>query len=196
MAEISGATITARALKNEEVDTIFFLTGGPITDIIVEANKLGIRCVDVRHEQAAAMMAHAYARTTGKPGICICASGPGTTNAVTGIANAFVDCAPILTIGGASPAVQFGMGGFQEIDQLALMKPINKWSDRVLQTHRIPELINVALRHATTGKPGPVYLDFPKDTIDETAGEDEVVYPTGSRTTARPAGECRPRGGA
>ena len=189
MAEVSGSVITARALKHEGVDTIFFLTGGPITPIIVEANKLDIRCVDVRHEQAAAMMAHAYARITGKPGVCMTASGPGTTNAVTGIANAFVDCAPILTIGGASPAVQFGMGGFQEIDQLAMMKPINKWSDRVMQTHRIPEMISTALRHATTGKPGPVYLDFPKDTIDEVADEAAVSYPTGSRTSARPAGD-------
>ena len=153
--KLAAATIAAKALQNEGVDTIFFLTGGPITPIIVEANKLGIRCVDVRHEQAAAMMAHAYARTTGKPGVCVCASGPGTTNAVTGVANAFVDCVPILTIGGASPAVQFGMGGFQEIDQLAMMKPINKWSDRVMQTHRIPEMISTAFRQATTGKPGP-----------------------------------------
>ena len=189
MAELSGAVITARALKHEGVDTLFFLTGGPITSIVVEAHKEGIRCVDVRHEQAAAMMAHGYARVTGRPGVCVTASGPGTTNAVTGIANAFVDCAPMLTIGGSSPAVQFGMGGFQEIDQLAMMKPINKWSDRVLQTHRIPEMISTALRQATTGKPGPVYLDFPKDTIDETTEESEVVYPTRSRTMARPTGD-------
>ncbi len=191
MAEVSGGEIAAKALLNEGVDTIFFLTGGPITPIIVEANKLGIRCVDVRHEQAAAMMAHGYARSTGKPGVCICASGPGTTNAVTGIANAFVDCVPILTIGGASPAIQFGMGGFQEIDQLAMMKPINKWSDRVLQTHRIPEMISTAFRQATTGKPGPVYLDFPKDTIDEVADEEQVVYPSKPRTTARPEGDTQ-----
>ena len=191
MAEINGAVVTAKALKHEGIDTLFFLTGGPITPIIAAAHKEGIRCVDVRHEQAAAMMAHAYSRVTGKPGVCITASGPGTTNSVTGIANAFVDCCPILTIGGASPSVQFGMGAFQEIDQLALMKPINKWSDRVLETHRIPEMIGTALHHATTGKPGPVYLDFPKDTIDETTDESQMLYPTRSRTNARPAGDAR-----
>ena len=189
MGEVSGATIMAKALKHEGVDTLFFLTGGPITPIIPEATKLGIRCVDVRHEQSAAMMAHGYSRVTGKPGVCITASGPGTTNTVTGVANAFVDCAPILTIGGSSPLVQSGMGGFQEIDQLGMMRPINKWSDRVLQTHRIPEMVSVALRHATTGKPGPVYLDLPKDAVDETTDESQVVYPSSSRTEAGPAGD-------
>jgi thiamine pyrophosphate-dependent acetolactate synthase large subunit-like protein len=189
LSEVSGAEITAKALKHEGVDTLFFLTGGPITPIIPEADRLGIRCVDVRHEQAAAMMAHGYSRVTGKPGICVAASGPGTTNTVTGVANAFVDCAPILTIGGSSPMIQSGMGGFQEIDQLAMMRPVNKWSDRVLHTHRIPEMISTALRQATTGKPGPVYLDFPKDVIEETAPEDHVIYPVHSRTESGSAGD-------
>jgi thiamine pyrophosphate-dependent acetolactate synthase large subunit-like protein len=189
MATINGAKIAAQALKNEGVDALFFLTGGPITPIVVAAHELGIRCIDTRHEQAAAMEAHAYSRVTGKPGICITASGPGTTNAVTGIANAFVDCCPVITLGGASPAVQFGMGGFQEIDQLALMKPITKWADRVGHTHRIPEFLSTAFRHATTGKPGPVYLDFPKDIIDGEVEASAVIYPEHTRSTARPGGD-------
>jgi acetolactate synthase-1/2/3 large subunit len=189
MATIDGSAITAQALKNEGVDTIFFLTGGPITPIVVAAHKLGITCVDVRHEQAAAMAAHAYTRVTGKPGICITASGPGTTNAVTGIANAFVDCCPVITLGGASPAVQFGMGGFQEIDQLALMRPINKWAERVIEIKRIPEIVSTAFRHATTGKLGPAYIDLPKDILDGEVDASDVVYPVRSRTAARPGGD-------
>jgi glyoxylate carboligase len=189
MATIDGSAITAQALKNEGVDTLFFLTGGPITPIVVAAHKLGVRCVDVRHEQAAAMAAHAYTRVTGKAGICITASGPGTTNAVTGIANAFVDCCPVITLGGASPAVQFGRGGFQEIDQLALMRPITKWAERVIDTKRIPEIVSTAFRHATTGKPGPAYIDLPKDTLDEKVEASDVVYPAQSRTAARPGGD-------
>ena len=189
MATTSGSAITARALKNEGVDTVFFLTGGPITPIVVACHEEGIKCVDVRHEQAASMMAHAYTRVTGKPGICITASGPGTTNAVTGIANAFVDCCPVITLGGASPSVQFGRAGFQEIDQLAIMRPVNKWADRVIETKRIPEIISTAFRQATTGKPGPAYVDLPADIIDGQVEEGDVVYPVRSRTTARPTGD-------
>jgi acetolactate synthase-1/2/3 large subunit len=135
------------------------------------------------------MEAHAYSRVTGKPGICITAAGPGTTNAVTGIANALVDCCPVITLGGASPVAQFGMGAWQELDQLAVMKTVTKWADRVTDTRRIPELISTAFRQATTGKPGPTYVDFPVDMIEGEVDESEVVYPVGSRTTARPPGD-------
>ncbi|MDO8750269.1 MAG: thiamine pyrophosphate-binding protein [Dehalococcoidia bacterium] len=189
MVTIDGSTITARALKNEGVDSIFFLPGGPIGGIIQAAHKLGIRCVDVRHEQAAANMAHAYSRVTGRPGICVTASGPGTTNAVPGIANAMVDGCPVIHLGGASPAVQFGMGGFQEIDQLAVMRPITKWADRILTPRRIPELVSAAFRHATTGRPGPAYLDFPKDVVEDQVDENEITYQALSRTHARPPGD-------
>ncbi len=189
MAEINGSNIVARALKNEGVDSLFFLTGGPITPLVVASHDLGIRCVDVRHEQAAAMEAHAYSRVTGRPGVCVTASGPGTTNAVTGIANAMIDCCPVVHLGGASASVLFGRGGFQEIDQVALMKPVTKWADRVIETKRIPELISAAFRQATTGKPGPVYVDLPADILDNQVDESEVVYPTGTRTAARPGGD-------
>ena len=189
MATIDGSTITARALKNEGVDTLFFILGGPITSITNAAHELGIRCVDVRHEEAAANMAHAYSRVTGRPGIVVTASGPGTLNAAPGIANAMADCCPVIHLGGASPATQIGMGAFQEIDQLALMRPITKWADRILATKRIPELISTAFQHATTGRPGPAYLDFPGDVINGKVEESEIIYPVRSQNHVRPIGD-------
>ena len=123
MATTDGSTITARALKNEGVDTVFFLYGGPIIQVMVALKAEGIRCISTRHEQASAMMAHAYTRVTGKPGICLTTAGPGATNAVTGIANAFVDGCPVIMLGGASASVQFGKGSWQELDQLTSCGP-------------------------------------------------------------------------
>jgi len=189
MATTDGSTITARALKNEGVDTVFFLYGGPIIQVMVALKAEGIRCISTRHEQASAMMAHAYTRVTGKPGICLTTAGPGATNAVTGIANAFVDGCPVIMLGGASASVQFGKGSWQELDQLTLMRSITKWADRAINTKRIPELISTAFRQATTGKPGPAYVDLPADILGESVDESEVVYPVRSRTAARTPGD-------
>jgi len=119
--------------------------------------KEGIRPIDVRHEQAAALMAQAYSRLLQKPGVCMAASGPGVINLTTGIANALIDCAPVVAIGGSSAISQFGRQVFQEIDQLAIMKTCTKWADRVVNLKRIPEMVNTAFQKAMGGKPGPVY---------------------------------------
>ncbi len=141
------------------------------------AMRLGLRGIDVRHEQAAAMAAHAYARLLNRPGVCMAASGPGVTNLVTGIAHSMADCTPVVALGGASPAKLSGTGAFQEMDQLALMKPITKWAERVHHVHRIPELIDRAFRNAVTGKPGPVYLDLPGDILFEEIEESKIEWP-------------------
>ena len=99
MATLRGEEVIARCFKNEGVDTIFFMMGGPTSGTAGACLELGMNGIYVRHEQAAAMMAHAYARVTGKPGICITPSGPGTANAVTGLANAWADATPIVAIG-------------------------------------------------------------------------------------------------
>ncbi|MDP9842328.1 thiamine pyrophosphate-dependent acetolactate synthase large subunit-like protein [Streptosporangium lutulentum] len=138
---------------------------------------LGLRGVDVRHEQAAAMAAHAYARLLNRPGVCMAASGPGTTNLITGIAHAFVDCTPVVALGGSSPASQSHKGTFQEIDQLAMLAPCTKWSDRVHRPERIPELLGYAIREAMSGKPGPVYLDLPGDVLFAEVDEEKVAWP-------------------
>ena len=103
MAILRGEELIGQAFKNEGVDTIFFMMGGPTSGAAGSCLRLGMQGIYVRHEQAAAMMAHAYARVTGKPGICITPSGPGTANAVTGLANAWADSAPIIAIGGSAP---------------------------------------------------------------------------------------------
>src|SRR5258706_16137976 len=103
MGTLRGEKIIAESFKREGVDTIFFMMGGPTSGTAGACLELGTKGIYVRHEQAAAMMAHAYARVTGKPGICITPSGPGTANALTGLANAWADAAPIVAIGGSAP---------------------------------------------------------------------------------------------
>src|SRR5260221_6250531 len=183
---ISGNEISGRSNKRQGLDTCFFLRGGPITGAEGAIIESGFRGIDVRHEQAAAMMAHAFARVRNTPAVCMAASGPGTTNLVTGIANAFVDGAPVVAIGGSSTIRREGLGTFQELDQLGMMKPITRWSARIYDTRRIPELVDAAFRQAFSGRPGPVYLDVPTDVIrgvvDESeVGWDDSTYPLGAR---------------
>ena len=111
MAKVSGNDLVAKALQDEGVDTVFYLTGGPMVDVASRCIER-FRSVDVRHEQAAAMAAHAYSRVSGKPGVCFAASGPGVTNLITGVGNAFVDAVPVVALGGASAVSQAGMGAF------------------------------------------------------------------------------------
>ncbi len=189
MALISGNALFGRALARQGVDTMFYIMGGPINDALLAAMGQGVRGIDVRHEQAAAMMAHAYARVRSRPGVCLGASGPGTINLTTGLANALIDCAPVVAFGGASPLSTFQTGAFQEIDQLALMKPVTKYADRVHETRRIPEYVDMAFRQATSGKPGPVFLDLPGDLLYQQVDEDKVYWPPAAadRIPARPA---------
>src|SRR5262245_6557450 len=121
MATISGNELVGETLKRIGVDTMFFIMGGPINDALNAAIKRGVRPIDVRHEQAAAMAAHAYARVKNKPGLCLGASGPGTINLSTGLAHALLDCSPVVAFGGSSPLENLGTGTFQEIDQVAIM---------------------------------------------------------------------------
>lgn len=187
MAQVTGSKLVAQQLKREGVEALFYIMGGPIIDVAGEAAKLGIRTIDVRHEQAAAMAAHAYARATGKPGICLAASGPAATNLLTGVTNAYTDCAPVIALGGAAPTSQFGMDAFQEFDQVGCFKPVTRWAERVLHTARIPELVNTAFRNALGQKPGPVYLDLPGDMLYRRVEEDEVYFPNAFELVRAPA---------
>ena len=177
MAMLTGSDILARSLVSQGMDTLFYIMGGPMIETEAAIIKLGARAVDTRHEQAASLMAHAYSRVTRKPGVCMGASGPGATNLVTGVANAFVDAAPMIAVGGSSPRVLYETEAFQEIDQLAVFKPITKWATRVYDAKRIPEMVAMAYRQATTGKPGPVYIDMPGDVLGDTVDESTIAYP-------------------
>ena len=185
MAELTGSEILAKSLKNEGTDILFFLMGGPMLLAESSCIKEGIRPLDVRHEQAAALMGQAYSRLLQKPSVCMAASGPGVINLTTGIANALVDCAPVVAIGGSSPIGHNGRQVFQEIDQVAIMKPCTKWADRVYSLKRIPEQVNNAFQHAMSGKPGPVYLDFPGDILYAKLPEEQVDWSLSGRQAAR-----------
>ena len=178
-----GYKLLAQSLKRQGVDTMFFLLGGPMSTSEKACLDIGIRGIDVRHEQAAAMMAHGYTRTSNRPGVCMAASGPGAINLSTGLASSFADCVPVVALGGSCSALELGNGTFQEIDQVAIMRPLTKWSERVYETRRFPEMINKAFQTATTGKPGPVYLDFPGDVLHDVIEDDTIVWPEYDRGT-------------
>ncbi|HTJ09428.1 MAG TPA: thiamine pyrophosphate-binding protein [Candidatus Binataceae bacterium] len=189
MAIVRGEQLIARCFKNESVDTIFFMMGGPTSGTAGACLELGMKGIYVRHEQAAAMMAHAYARVTGKPGICITPSGPGTANALTGLANAWADATPIIAIGGSAPMRATTLDAFQEMDQVAIMKPVVKAAYRVDMASRIPEYISVAFREALDGKKGPVYLDLPGDILNHKVDGEKLLFPANYRVESRPAGD-------
>ena len=190
MALVNGSQILARSLRRLRVDTFFYIMGGPMMAAETASVEEGLRAIDVRHEQAAAMMAHAYGRVKNTLGVCMAASGPGATNLITGVANAWADCAPVLAIGGSAPLSQRGKGAFQEMDQVAAFKPITKWAEQVSDPRRVPELVSTAVRHALGGRPGPVYLDMPGDVLYRQVEEDEVSYPDIDPASFR----VRPRG--
>jgi acetolactate synthase-1/2/3 large subunit len=175
---MNGSQILAEALKRQNVDMFFFIMGAPMLMVESEALARGLRGIDVRHEQAAAMMAHAYTRLRNRPGICMAASGPGVTNLVTGVAHAWADGVPIIALGGSAPMGTSGRGAFQEMDQLTMMKPCTKWAERVHHAKRIPEFLHKAFQTAMSGKPGPVYLDLPGDVLYEEVDEADIVWPT------------------
>src|SRR5271157_2766872 len=191
MAELTGSEILAKCLQKEGVKDIFFIMGGPMLLAESSCIKEGIRMIDVRHEQAAAFMGQAYSRLLQKPSVCMAASGPGVINPTTGIANALIDCCPVVAVGGSSPIGQNGRQVFQEIDQLAIMKPCTKWADRVYNLKRIPEQVNFAFQKAMSGKPGPVYLDFPGDILYAKIPEEQVDWSLSGRPllNARPLGD-------
>jgi acetolactate synthase-1/2/3 large subunit len=189
MATVTGSDILAKSLKTQGTEAFFYVMGGPMLETEAALMGLGVRGIDTRHEQAASMMAHAHGRVTRKPAVCIGASGPGATNLVTGVANAFVDAAPLIAVGGASPRISLEMDAFQEIDQVSVMRPITKWAHRILDAKRIPELVATAFRKATSGRPGPVYIDMPGDVLGDTIEEGQVSYPAPWKPAPRAAGD-------
>jgi thiamine pyrophosphate-dependent acetolactate synthase large subunit-like protein len=189
MATITGSEVLAKALRSQGVDTMFYVMGGPMLETEAACIQLGIRAIDTRHEQAAALSAHAWTRVTRRPGVAMGCSGPGATNLLTGVANAFTDCAPLVAIGGSSPRVYLGMEAFQEIDQVAVFKPVTKLAARIYDARRIPDVVATAFREATSGRPGPVYLDLPGDILGEKIDEDSVTYPAAWKPAPRTLGD-------
>ena len=177
MAKIHAGRALARSLKAEGVDTVFMLTGGHILSIIDGCVQEGIRVVDVRHEQAAAHAADAYARLTGRLGVAIVTAGPGVTDALTGVANAWYANSPVLLIGGRHLTNEDLRGGLQEMDHPRLFHSITRWAATAHAAGRLPEYIATAARHAFSGRGGPVFLDVPWDVQTEMVEETAIVWP-------------------
>src|SRR5262249_39926844 len=137
----------------------------------------GIKIIDVRHEQAAAHAADAWTRLTGVPGCAAVTAGPGTTDAVTAVANAWRAQVPMLLLGGQGPLLQAHMGSRQEMDHVGIMRPITKFATTVYQTERIPEMIGTAFRQAYNGRPGPAFVEIPADVLFAAVPEEAVVDP-------------------
>ncbi len=162
---VHGGKLAARALKAAGVEVLFTLPGGHIMPLYDGCIDEGIKILDVRHEQAAVHAADAWARCNpGKIGVAAITAGPGVTDGVTGIANAWRANSPILIFGGQGPFSQLRKGSLQEMDHLGVVRPITKYCDAVYQAERIPEFIELAIRHAVSGIPGPSYLEIPMDT--------------------------------
>jgi acetolactate synthase-1/2/3 large subunit len=164
---LSGGDMLIRALQDEGVDIVFGYPGGAalhIYDAIFRQQK--VEHILVRHEQAATHMADGYARATGRPGVVLVTSGPGATNAITGIATAYMDSIPMVVISGQVPNDQIGTDAFQETDMVGVSRPVVKHSFMVKEASEIPTVVRKAFHIATTGRPGPVVIDVPKDTTD------------------------------
>ncbi|MFQ5657526.1 MAG: thiamine pyrophosphate-binding protein [Candidatus Methylomirabilales bacterium] len=168
---MNGAHLLVQGLKEQGVECLFSLSGDHINPIYDACLDFDLRIVDTRHESAAALMADAWARVTGRPGVFVVTGGPGHTNALTGIATAFLQGAPVLSISGAPESFLQGRGAFQDLDQLALVRPITKWAQVVNDPRRIPEAIATAFREALSGRPGPVHLTIPIDILSRAGGE-------------------------
>jgi acetolactate synthase I/II/III large subunit len=191
MARINGGEMLVRALEHEDVHEIFALHGGHLDAIFKACREHDFRVIDTRHEQAAAHMADGWARTTGRPGVAMVTAGPGVTDAVTGVANAYLDAIPMVLIGGRSPLLDDELLPLQGgIDQVALMRPITKWARSVVHTARIPEYVAMAFRQAVSGRPGPVFLELPIDVLFARAEEESVTFPQNYRPKS-PAGPSR-----
>ncbi|MCM2562390.1 acetolactate synthase 3 large subunit [Lutimaribacter sp. EGI FJ00015] len=162
--QMTGAKMVVQALKDQGVDVVFGYPGGavlPIYDEIFQQN--GIRHILVRHEQGAVHAAEGYARATGKPGVCLVTSGPGATNAVTGLTDALLDSIPIVVLTGQVPTFMIGSDAFQEADTVGITRSCTKHNWLVKDTERLPHVLHEAFHVATSGRPGPVLVDIPKD---------------------------------
>jgi acetolactate synthase-1/2/3 large subunit len=184
MADLTGGHLVARTLREAGVGHVFTLCGGHILPIYDGCITEGIQVVDMRHEQAAAHAADAYARLTRSIGVAVVTAGPGVTDAVTGVANAHSARSPLLLIGGAAPLGLRGLGALQETEQVALLRPITKGSWTVAETRQIPEVLTTAIRVALTGRPGPVFVEIPVDLL-MTMIEDRLA-PIPTRYAHRP----------
>ena len=179
---MNGSEILIQCLEREGTDVVFGYPGGaimPVYDALYDAE---LKHVLVRHEQAAVLAADGYARATGKVGVCIATSGPGATNLVTGLANAFMDSVPLVAITGQVPTSLLGTDAFQEVDIFGITLPVVKHSFLVRRVEELAEVVHVAFRLARSGRPGPVLIDLPKDVANAPCDLELPELPPGDVT--------------
>ena len=173
--KMNGAKMVVESLHQEGVEVVFGYPGGAIMNVYDEIyNQNNFEHILNRHEQASIIAAQGYARSTGKIGVAIVTSGPGFTNAVTGLADAYMDSIPLVVISGQVPTHIIGTDGFQEIDAVGISRPCTKHNYLVNNIEDLPRIIKEAFHIASTGRPGPVHVDIPKDI---TAQMGDFVYP-------------------
>ena len=170
----SGAQILIKCLEEEKVRAIFGYPGGAVLDIYDALYDSSLKHFLVRHEQGAAHAADGYARATGKPGVCLATSGPGATNLVTGLANAYMDSIPMVAFTGQVATHMIGRDSFQEADIYGITLPITKHNFLVKDVKELPRVVKESFHLATTGRPGPVLIDLPKDVCQE---KTDLKYP-------------------
>lgn len=193
---LHGGRIVARALRKEGVSHLFTLCGGHIQSIYDGCLDEGIRVVDVRHEQSAAHAADGWSRVTGRPGVAAVTAGPGVTDAVTAVVNAQRAQSPLILIGGQGARLLGPFGGqdrgaLQDMNHVDLLKPVSKWAVSVPEARRIPDYVQSAFRIATTGVPGPVFLEMPLEILMGGCRDRDLIEYAGYRTEARPCADPR-----
>ena len=174
--KVTGAQVLFNALEQENVDTIFGFPGGAVLDIFDELYRRKIRNILVRHEQGAIHAADGYARASGKVGVCLVTSGPGATNTVTGIANAFMDSIPVVVLTGQVATSLIGGDAFQEVDITGITRPCTKHNFLVRRIEDLGRTVREAFYIARTGRPGPVLIDIPKDVTRALIEENDISW--------------------
>ncbi|GAB4194497.1 MAG: acetolactate synthase 2 catalytic subunit [Wenzhouxiangellaceae bacterium] len=182
----NGAQLLIDSLKRQGVSTVFGYPGGAIMPLYDLLPGSGIRHILTRHEQAAALAADAYGRVTGEPGVCMATSGPGATNLITGIANAFLDSSPLVAITGQVATSMMGTDAFQEVDIFGMTMPVVKHSYIIRDAAQVPAIVDEAFDLARSGRPGPVLVDLPKD-VSLTPCQPRPYAPATNTASAEPA---------
>lgn len=187
---VKTGALVAHVLKEEGVKYIFGIPGGHIYPTMEEADKLGIKFITTRHEMSAAFAAEGWALTTGDLGVCAGTAGPGVTNLLTGMANAYMGKYPVLYLGGRARVTEFDRNELQDFDQLSLVQTMSKYAKAIYEPARVPEYTARAVSSATNGTPGPAYIEIPRDITDGLVDFDEVPfaknYKSQSRVCANP----------
>jgi acetolactate synthase-1/2/3 large subunit len=174
MVRVDGATLLVRALRRQGVSHLFSVSAGGMAAVYQAAQEEGLSVVHTRHEGPAAFMADGWARATRQVGACLVTHGVGVTNAMTGLAAAYMDGSPLLCLALGIPRARADLGNLQEMDHLAAVAPVTKWARIVPSAARIPQYVAAALRHAWEGQPGPVFLEIPGDLFTETVDDAEA----------------------